>query len=219
MRKGLSLRRKSTMAVEFLVNRFKALIVLLLGIFRRAMCCLRRRRRSSCDSIPLSAVGVVPNVLNNTTELEHWDQWEENPVVVVPDRPVNVIQEKIEQYRQQATKSDSVEEPDTNFFEDMTPKITKQMKILVKDKPSESAAWNSSKFAVATDPVPTNELREWEDNTASWEEETVEEFGDPTKTLREQKRREREQRLFEQQQKRLDKIVVRPQPLGAKLNS
>lgn len=56
------------MAVEFLVNRLKALIVLLLGVFRRAMCCLRRRRRSSCDSIPLSTIGVVPNTVNNTTQ-------------------------------------------------------------------------------------------------------------------------------------------------------
>ena len=53
------------MAVEFLVNRLKALLVLVLGAFKRAMCCLRRKRRSSCDSIPLSAVGVIPNLTNN----------------------------------------------------------------------------------------------------------------------------------------------------------
>lgn len=150
------------MAVEFLVNRLKALIVLLLGVFRRAMCCLRRRRRSSCDSIPLSTIGVVPNTVNNTTqpvsfehyhspffkfisfamiqklwkscctidsdnsnhwrcllkELEHWDQWEENPVVVVPDKPVNTVQAKIEQYRQQVSKlPESTEEQQPNFFE------------------------------------------------------------------------------------------------------
>ncbi|XP_053971401.1 receptor-binding cancer antigen expressed on SiSo cells-like [Hylaeus anthracinus] len=204
------------MAVEFLVNRLKALVVLLLGIFKRAMCCLRRRRRSSCDSIPLSTVGVVPN---NTTESEQWDQWEENPVVVVPDRPVNTIQAKIEQYRQQASKSsEPTEEQLPNFFEDMTPKITKQTKILVKDKASENASRNFSKFAVASDPIPSNELGEWEENTVGWEEETSKEFGDTAKTLREQKRREREQRLFDQQQKRIERNL-RPQPLGAKLNS
>ncbi|KAK2582094.1 hypothetical protein KPH14_002796 [Odynerus spinipes] len=209
------------MAVEFLVNRLKALVVLLFGVFRRAMCCLRRRRRSSCDSIPLSAVGVVPNASNNSsTELEKWDHWEENPVVVVPDRPVNVVQTKIEQYRQQVTKSTEPqdEEQQPNFFEDMTPRITRQTKILIKDKRAENTSRNSAKFAVATDPVPTNELKEWEDNAASWEEETSEEFGDPTKALREQKRREREQRLFEQQQKRLERNA-RPQPLGAKISS
>ncbi|XP_035731313.1 receptor-binding cancer antigen expressed on SiSo cells-like [Vespa mandarinia] len=209
------------MAVEFLVNRLKALVLLLFGVFRRAMCCLRRRRRSSCDSIPLSAVGVVPNASNNSnTELEKWDHWEENPVVVVPDKPVNMVQSKIEQYRQQVTKSTEppMEEQQPNFFEDMTPKITRQTKILIKDKKVENTFRNSTKFAVATDPIPTNELKEWEDNAVSWEEETSEEIGDPTKALREQKRREREQRLFEQQQKRLERNA-RPQPLGAKINS
>ncbi|XP_043498210.1 receptor-binding cancer antigen expressed on SiSo cells [Polistes fuscatus] len=212
------------MAVEFIVNRLKALVLLLFGVFRRAMCCLRRRRRSSCDSIPLSAVGVIPNPSNNlNTELEKWDHWEENPVVVVPDRPVNTVQSKIEQYRQQVTKSTESpeEEQQPNFFQDMTPKITRQTKILIKDKKAENSYDNArhfAKFAVATDPIPTNELKEWEDNAVSWEEETSEEFGDPTRALREQKRREREQRLFEQQQKRLERNA-RPQPLGAKISS
>ncbi|XP_043250009.1 receptor-binding cancer antigen expressed on SiSo cells [Colletes gigas] len=206
------------MAVEFIVNRVKALVVLLLSVFRRAMCCLRRRRRSSCDSIPLSAVGVVPNTLN-TTESEQWDQWEENPVVVVPDRPVNTIQAKIDQYRQQASKSlELTEEQQPNFFENMTPKITMQTKVLVKDKASDNASWNASKFAVADVLIPSNELGEWEDNTAGWEEETSKEFGDTTRTLREQKRREREQRLFEQQQKKIERNL-RPQLLGTKLSS
>lgn len=124
----------------------------------------------------------------------------------------------------------------------MTPKITAQTKILIKDKSLENTSWNSTKFAVINDPIPSvityflqylifndiklingtifiqNELGEWEDNAVGWEEETTKEFGDPTKTLREQKRREREQRLFEQQQKRIERSS-RPQPLGAKLNS
>lgn len=161
----------------------------------------------------------MPNAVNNSAELEQWEQWEESPVVVVSDRPVNAVQAKIEQYRQQASKtSEPPPEEQQNFFEDMTPKITKQKKILIKDKETENTAWNSSKFAVATEPIITNELGEWEDNTAGWEEETVEEFGDPTKALREQRRREREQRLYEQQQKKLERNM-RPQPLGAKLSS
>lgn len=208
------------MAIEFMANWLKALVLLLLGIFRQAMCCLRRRRRSSCDSIPLSTVRVVSNAQNNSTELEQWDQWDENLVVTVPDKPVNTIQVKIEQYRQQVAKTPdaATEEPQPNFFEDMTPKITKQQKILIKDKKSENVSWNSSKFAVLTEPVPTNELGEWEDNTGGWEEETAEEFGEATKSFREQKRREREQRLYEQHLKRLER-TTRIQPLGAKLAS
>ncbi|KAK0182742.1 hypothetical protein PV327_000844 [Microctonus hyperodae] len=203
------------MAVEFLINRLKALFIFLLGIFRRTLCCLRRRRRSSCDGIPLSEPsGELPTVIINRQEQDTWDQWDENPVVVVPD---NSIQSKIDQYRQQITKpSDSVEEPQINFFEDMTPKITKQKKILLRNQNAEQSNMNVSKFAVATERVPTNELEIWEDNTAGWEEETVEEFGDPTHALREQRKRERERRLYEQ--RRLQ-YSVRPQPLGEKINS
>ena len=52
-------------------------------------------------------------------ELVQWEQWEENPVVVVPDKPINPIQEKIEQYRQQACKPQdpSEEEQQPDFFE------------------------------------------------------------------------------------------------------
>lgn len=134
------------MAVEFLINRIKALVLIIFGVFRRAMCCFRRRRRSSCESIPLSAIGIVPNNVNNHTvktsktkfyskynrhyyqisnsyfyqqELEQWTQWEDNPVVVVPDKPENIIQAKIEQYRQQVAKPADAHEEETqeNFFE------------------------------------------------------------------------------------------------------
>ncbi|XP_011156563.1 receptor-binding cancer antigen expressed on SiSo cells [Solenopsis invicta] len=203
------------MAVEFLINRLKALFVLLVGVFKRAMCCLRRRRRSSCDSVPLSTVGVVPNALTNSTELEQWDKWEENPVVVIPDKPINTVQAKIEQYRQQVIKPpETPTEEQLNFFENMTPKITKQTKILLKDKHADSFR-NAANFA-AMDHVPTNELGEWEENTASWE---VDAMDDSTKVLREQRRREREQRLIEQQQKRLERTAKPLQPLGAKLCS
>lgn len=96
----------------------------------------------------------------------------------------------------------------------MTPKITRQAKILVKDKATEQANWDPSKFAIA----PTNELGVWEDNTKSWEEETLEEFKDPLEALREQKKTERMRRMMEQQQKRIE-CHYRPQPLGEKIGS
>jgi len=49
------------MAISFIVNRLKALFLLVLGVVKRALCCFRRRRRASGDPIPLTAVGVVPN--------------------------------------------------------------------------------------------------------------------------------------------------------------
>lgn len=210
------------MAVEFLVNRLKALFIFILGVFRRTLCCFRRRRRSSCDPIPLSESGgelpivVINRLVNDKQEQETWDQWGENPVVIVPD---DSVQSKIDQYRQQISKPpDSSEEPQINFFEDMTPKITKQKKILLRNENAEQSSMNLSKFAVATDRIPTNELEIWEDNKTGWEEETVEEFGDATHALREQRRREREHRMYEQQKRRVE-YNFRPQPLGEKVVS
>lgn len=37
----------------------------------------------------------------------------------------------------------------------MTPKITAQTKILVKDKALENTSWNASKFAMANDLMPS----------------------------------------------------------------
>lgn len=122
----------------------------------------------------------------------------------------------------------------------MTPKFTRQTKILIKDKHADGSSPNVAKFT-AMEPVPTvslvleselvtlirryshfcriqNELDEWDENAAGWEVDAIDDFNDATKVLREQRRREREQRLIEQQQKRLER-AAKPQPLGAKLCS
>lgn len=216
------------MALEFMINRLKALVVILMGIFRRALCCLKRRRRSSCDTIPLSSVGVVPNIVNNNhVDQENWDQWDDNSIVVIPNnnKPVNIVQSKIEQYRQQIAKppNDAIDEPQVNYFEDMTPRITKQKKILLASSSSlttsEESSMNLSKFAVAAERLPTKDLEVWDDNQIGWEEETSEEFGDPTYELREQRRRERQRKLYEQQQKKMEYNNFRPQSLGEKITS
>lgn len=41
------------------------------------------------------------------------------------------------------------------LFQDMTPKITKQTKVLIRDKKTENVNKNSSKFEIMTDPLPT----------------------------------------------------------------
>jgi hypothetical protein len=56
------------MAIDFIVKRLKALVLLLLGVVKRALCCFRRRRRESGDPIPLTAVGVVPNNANSVED-------------------------------------------------------------------------------------------------------------------------------------------------------
>lgn len=56
------------MAVAFIVKRLKALVLLLLGVVKRALCCFRRRRRQSGEPIPLTDVGVVPNNANSVED-------------------------------------------------------------------------------------------------------------------------------------------------------
>jgi len=64
-------------------------------------------------------------------ELEQWDKWEENPVVVIPDKPINTVQAKIEQYRQQVVKSpETPTEEQLNFFEVIMDRITVLNKTL-----------------------------------------------------------------------------------------
>lgn len=107
-------------------NKIKSFILVFLNLFRRALCCFRRRRRNSCDTVPLTHVGVVSN--DNTIQqsgAESWSDWDD-------DKP-KTVQDHIEMYRKQACTK--VEEPtveeEQNFFEDMAPKITKTSKIYV----------------------------------------------------------------------------------------
>ncbi|XP_071451639.1 receptor-binding cancer antigen expressed on SiSo cells [Hetaerina americana] len=136
------------MALNFLLNRLKGLILVFLGVFRRALCCFRRRRRSSsCTPIPLTAVGVVPNNVISSNEREDgpelsWNSWEDNssPDSVVTDvgqsqlPPVNSIQQQIELYRQSQIRQPNdaeAEQPADDFFQDMAPRITRQQKVLI----------------------------------------------------------------------------------------
>lgn len=215
------------MAIAFMVNRLKALFLLVLGVVKRALCCFRRRRRASGDPIPLTAVGVVPNNVTSVEEraapdLQSWNSWDDNPVSVITDRSQNAVQQQIDMYRQQAARhgSDS-DEPQPDFFEDMTPRITKQTKFILKGKEDNAPSWNdsaSSRLTLTMDPViyTSPDLGTWED-TPGWEDQAREDW-DPDTILREKRRLERQRRLAEQQQKRQEREQLkmnRPVALGA----
>lgn len=48
--------------VNFVANAFLTIFQFILRVFKKAVCCLRRRRRLSCEPVPLTNIGVVPNV-------------------------------------------------------------------------------------------------------------------------------------------------------------
>ncbi|XP_069699763.1 receptor-binding cancer antigen expressed on SiSo cells [Periplaneta americana] len=218
------------MAIAFMVNRLKALFLLLLGVVKRALCCFRRRRRASGDPIPLTGVGIVPNNVTSSEDrsapdLQSWNSWDENPVSVITDRSQNAVQQQIEMYRQQAARHGSEsEEPQPDFFEDMTPRITKQTKFLVKDKEADTPVWNdnaASRLTLTVDPVTytSPDLGTWEE-TPGWEDQAQEDW-DPDTILKEKRRLERQRRLAEQQQKRQEREQLkmnRPVALGARLS-
>ncbi|KAG8337714.1 receptor-binding cancer antigen expressed on SiSo cells isoform X2 [Homalodisca vitripennis] len=180
------------MALELVVSKLKKLILVIFGLIKRSLCCFKRRRRSSCDSIPLTGVGIgTPThyeVQNNDVE---WT-WEE-PVGVVSEP--NSIQHHIEMYRQQNLRGypEKVEEPQPDFFEDMVPKITKQTKLHLRPQNYEDSN-ASSRLNFAPEALPTMvgpELGSWEESEGqrgSWEDA---ESWDVSSLVREKRKAER----------------------------
>ncbi|XP_046396601.1 uncharacterized protein LOC124163619 [Ischnura elegans] len=185
----------NSMALNFLVNRLKGLLLVFLGVFRRALCCFRRRRRSSsCTPIPLTAVGVVPNDVISANERGDgtdisWNNWEDSPSPdsVVSDagqsQPMNSVQQQIEMYRQSQLRQPNdgeVEQPAEDFFQDMAPRITRQQKVLIpsgrrgegegqEGSPgvtSSGAVWSPRLAVSSSVPFPaTSELEVWDEAT------------------------------------------------------
>lgn len=119
-------------------KKITSFLLFIINLIKRALCCFRRRRRLS-EFTPLTHVGVVANDEVATSELENWNDWNDHTNSKSP--PPNTIQEHINYYRQQAIASRQVQskelEVQENFFEDMTPTITKQTKVLINKNKEE----------------------------------------------------------------------------------
>lgn len=115
------------MILSFFLNKLKSLVFIFISIFRRALFCLKRRT-SNCDVIPLTHV-----ISSSEVYSPEWVDWDDGSMNKGP----TTVQDHIDLYRNQKIQcmkqSDHSPDPEEqlNFFEDMTPKITKQMKILV----------------------------------------------------------------------------------------
>ncbi|XP_018564205.1 uncharacterized protein LOC108905705 [Anoplophora glabripennis] len=202
------------MIVAVLLNKIKSFIFVFVNIFRRALCCFRRRRRSSCESVPLTH--VVSNSEETKNNFQTWEDWGDH----ANDRKEKTVQDHIEMYRKQTQilkQSKGEEEPEEqlNFFEDMTPNITKQTKVLIStNQGGDFKQSNRLNFVEdSVNAIPMLELREWEE-TSGWEGEALD--SDAQKVLREKKRLERERRVWEQHQKRQEKMS---RSLGSKLST
>lgn len=214
--------------LSFLLSRLKILFFHLIGYIKRAFCCFGRRRRDSGDSVQLLGVGIVNSM---TSEVEEgWAQWDtsNDPECVLTyqdnKKPCD-IQEHIELYRQQTmalarkASEEQVTEPEANFFQDMTPTITKQKKIFVNNsRKQREVSQPSLSLGVQMVPMePTGELGEWVENPG-WDDDTQLDCDETVDAIvREKRRVEREKRHLEQQQRRMER-QARSMPLGARIS-
>ncbi|CAH1970347.1 unnamed protein product [Acanthoscelides obtectus] len=196
------------MIFSVVITKLKSLVLLLVNLFGRALCCFKRRRRdSNSECVPLT------HVVSGRGEesFQNWE-WEDN----LAQKEPKTVQDHIELYRKQKTqavllKESNEAEEQLNFFEDMTPKITKQTKILLNTGQQEANKTSGNRLSLdesSVDSIITDELREW-DESSGWESDLLDQ--DAQKALREKKRQERERKAWEQQQKRQEKML---KPLG-----
>lgn len=216
------------MAVTFLLNRLKALFFLVIDIFKRALCCFRRRRRDSGEPVPLTDVGIIPNKDTSglqdlsSGDLQSWNSWDMGPSSIVTEHsPKDAIQQKIEMYRQKASQPLNENEPQPDFFQDMTPKITRQPTVVLKNDADLSNWSDSISNRLSADGVllPGPELETWED-TPGWEDQTQDEW-DPDTILKEKRILERQRRLADQQRKKMERDkakMSKPITLGSRLS-
>ncbi|KAK9504844.1 hypothetical protein O3M35_009023 [Rhynocoris fuscipes] len=189
-----------------LLNTLKAILIFLLNIIKRSLCCLRRRRKSSADVVPLTDIGVVPNNPYNSQagdDLQSWNTWDDSTKDNLHRQP-QTIQEHIEYYRNNTIRAQQHQPEDVqqNFFQDMEPTIKKTPKVCLKPKETVPAL---SRLAFTQDvvlPEDSGELKSWEEaekRDGSWmdsEEWNTEEI------LRQKRREEKKKRNFEREQKR-----------------
>lgn len=199
-----------------LFNKIKSVFLLLFAAFQRAMCCFRRRRRYSGDVAPLTHVVTAQSGSSKAGgDMEGWNDWN------FTNRKPQTVKDHIEVYRQQKQsllqRQQSGENlQEDNFFEDMTPRITKQKKLLLQNNEEANSGVGLNSFSLQADTTMaiSKDLGEW-DETTGWEGESLD--AEAMQLLREKKKQERERRLLEQQQKRMEKTINR-QSLGAKIS-
>uniref|UniRef100_A0A1A9UZI5 Receptor-binding cancer antigen expressed on SiSo cells n=1 Tax=Glossina austeni TaxID=7395 RepID=A0A1A9UZI5_GLOAU len=173
------------------LQQIKVLILSLIGLFRRALCCLSGRRKPSFSE-PMTNVVVDNNYKGssqtNRTDLppeRDWNSWDDNP---------RTVQEHIEQYRQRIAKppTPQTEEPEPDYFKELIPVIQPQPKYYLNNHNQQQI--DLSRLEAKSDvPITLNaDLEDWEDDeTGGWEEMDTEEA---RQLLREKRREMRNKR-------------------------
>ncbi|KAF4518497.1 hypothetical protein B566_EDAN009697 [Ephemera danica] len=192
-------------ASKVVVSKVRVLLLWICGTLRRLCCCFKRRRRNS-ESQPLTAIGIVPNDQSGEAVTQGWDTWgkEEDDVT----RQIREYRNSLSMARQQQQQPQ--EEQQADFFQDMTPRITRPPRITLKNdmEPQETNA--SSLLAAQPLPLVGGELGTWAEEEG-WE---AEEEGDWQEQVREQRRLQRQRRAEEMQMRRSEQRMG----LGSRLS-
>lgn len=175
-------------------GRIKAVLVFILNILRRSLCCFRRRRKLSVDSVPLTDVGVVPNYQpqQGNEDLSNWNRWEDG------EGPPQTVEDHIKLYRSKPKQPEALPQPD--YFQDMEPDIKKQTKVILKPRDM-----NSSRLAFTADaivPSGESELESWEENESRQNQWAEAEAWDADEILREKRKEEQKKKLMEREHRR-----------------
>lgn len=90
------------MPILYVVNRIKALILIIINVFKRVMCIFHKRRRKPSGDIIMESVVTESSIDKNRDKMIPWNSWEDNKPATVEDH--------IEQYRKSLTKLRSASE-------------------------------------------------------------------------------------------------------------
>ncbi|KAG1714233.1 Atrial natriuretic peptide-converting enzyme [Nymphon striatum] len=208
--------------VKAIFAKFCKLFLAIFGGFRRALCCWRRRKNiNDFDSLPFridsSAIrteSIQPIPTNESIDLQNWHDWDELNVSSSPPT-ASVATSNMSLKSKYFNGIHDAEEPEyePNYFEDMTPTIQRQKRLLIKPAEDVSHCNNMNRlnYEVQHPVLQTQgaDLGTWNESTEvnSWEDNTMKDVMliDAENILREERRAERQKRTMEQLKRKNEK--------------
>uniref|UniRef100_A0A182UBV6 Estrogen receptor binding site associated antigen 9 n=1 Tax=Anopheles melas TaxID=34690 RepID=A0A182UBV6_9DIPT len=157
------------MITELVMNRIRQLLLAIVGVLKRAMCCFARRRKLSASECEvLSAVSVDRYPAGGRTTAggknvpeKDWNSWDDSP---------RTVEEHIERYRETLAQPPSPTEPqpEVDYFQDMAPQISSQPKVCIA---TETEPTDFSRLVAKIDIPVVNELEDWNEGERSgWDD-------------------------------------------------
>ncbi|XP_037943097.1 receptor-binding cancer antigen expressed on SiSo cells [Teleopsis dalmanni] len=153
-------------------QQIKIFLLSIVAAFRRALCCIRRRKPSISPEpihhnfeIIVDSGNAIKRPYQQSAERD-WNSWDDAP---------RTVEEHIEQYRQRIAKppTPQKEEPEPDFFTELTPVIKPQPIYYLGDDKKEKTDFSRLAADKTDVPIAINaDLEDWvdESNSGGWEE-------------------------------------------------